>query len=162
MDCRSATTSASKSSTTRRFRVTGAASALLGGRLRQTLFASGIASSYAAYGQGTVPIAAATELTLGLRYTIEHRSVEANGERLFGTAPFVRPIPGVPLLSEQPLRNSDTFRELTWRASLDRHFSDELMGYLVASRGFQSGGSISRRRKIRLSVRKGWTISKPG
>jgi len=118
----------------------GSFSALLGGRLRQTLFASGIASSYAAYGQGTVPIAAATELTLGLRYTIEHRSVEANGERLFGTAPFVRPIPGVPLLSEQPLRNSDTFRELTWRASLDRHFSDELMGYLVASRGCQSGG----------------------
>ena len=87
-----------------------------------------------------VPIATATELTLGLRYTIEHRSVEANGERLFDTAPFVRPIPGLPLLSEQPLRNSDTFRELTWRASLDRHFSDELMGYLVASRGFQSGG----------------------
>ena len=79
-------------------------------------------------------------LTLGLRYTIEHRSVEANGEQLFDNAPFVRPIPGLPLLTEAPLRNSDTFRELTWRASLDRHFSDEVMGYVSASRGFQSGG----------------------
>ena len=88
-----------------------------------------------------MPIVQATRLTLGLRYTIEDRSVEANAERLFDTAPFVRPIPGVPLLAEAAAaRNSDTFRELTWRASLDRHFSDELMGYVLASRGFQSGG----------------------
>ena len=81
-----------------------------------------------------------TELTLGLRYTIEHRSVEANGERLFDNPPFVRPIPGLPLLTEEPLHDSDTFRELTWRASLDRHFSDAIMGYVSVSRGFQSGG----------------------
>ena len=87
-----------------------------------------------------MPIAAATELTLGLRYTIEHRSVEANGEQLFDNPPFVRPIPGLPLLTQEPLRNSETFSELTWRASLDRHFSDEVMGYVSASRGFQSGG----------------------
>ena len=122
------------------FRYGGSYSAQLGGRIRQTLFSSGNASSYAAYGQGTLPIGQATELTLGLRYTIEDRSVEANGERLFDNPPFVRPIPGLPLLTEEPLHNSDTFRELTWRASLDRHFSDEVMGYLSASRGFQSGG----------------------
>ena len=118
----------------------GSFSALLGGRIRQTLFSSGDASSYAAYGQGTLPLDRATALTLGLRYTIEHRSVEANGERLFDNQPFVRPIPGVPLLSDEPLSNSDTFRELTWRGSLDRHFSDDLMGYVSVSRGFQSGG----------------------
>jgi iron complex outermembrane recepter protein len=118
----------------------GSYSAGLGGRTRQTLFSSGTASSYAAYGQGTLPIGEATALTLGLRYTIEDRSVEANGERLFDNPPFVRPIPGLPLLNEAPLRNSATFDELTWRASLDHHFSDRLMGYLVASRGFQSGG----------------------
>jgi iron complex outermembrane receptor protein len=118
----------------------GSYSAMLGGRIRQTLADKGVAASYAAYGQGTLPIGNATELTLGLRYTIEHRSVEANGERLFDNPPFVRPIPGLPLLDEEPFRNSDTFRELTWRASLDRHFSDELMGYVSASRGFQSGG----------------------
>ena len=122
------------------FRYGGSYSALLGGRIEQTLASSGKASAYAAYGQGTLPIGQATELTLGLRYTIEQRSVEANGERLFDNPPFVRPIPGLPLLTEEPFHNSKTFRELTWRASLDRHFSDELMGYVSVSRGFQSGG----------------------
>ena len=71
---------------------------------------SGKASSYAAYGQGTLPIGQATDLTLGLRYTIEHRSVEANGERLFDNPPFVRPIPGLPLLTEEPLRRQQDVR----------------------------------------------------
>jgi outer membrane receptor protein involved in Fe transport len=118
----------------------GTYSALLGGRTKQTLSDDGKVASYAAYGQATLRVARATELTLGLRYTIEHRSVKANGERLFDNPPFVRSIPGLPLLMQAPLDNSDTFRELTWRASLDRHFSDELMGYLSVSRGFQSGG----------------------
>ena len=118
----------------------GSYSAFLGGRTRQTLFSSGIAESYAAYGQGTVPIGQATRLTLGVRYTLEDRSVAANAERLFDTAPVVRPIPGLPLPGEPPLRADESFDELTWRASLDRDFSDEVMGYLAASRGFQSGG----------------------
>jgi iron complex outermembrane receptor protein len=122
------------------FRYGGSYSARLGGRLQQTLRDVGETSSYAAYGQGTLPIAEATQLTLGLRYTVERRSVRANGERVFDAPPFVRPIPGLPLPGEEPLRNSAVFRELTWRASLDRRFSDTLMGYALASRGFQSGG----------------------
>jgi outer membrane receptor protein involved in Fe transport len=122
------------------FRYGGSYSDMLGGRVKQSLSDSGSVSSYAAYGQATLPIGPVTALTLGLRYTIEHRSVRANGERLFDNPPFVRPIPGLPLLTEEPLHNSETFREPTWRASLDRHFSDELMGYISASRGFQSGG----------------------
>lgn len=118
----------------------GSYSARLGGRIRQTLFSRGKTSSYAAYGQATLPIGAATALTLGLRYTIEQRSVEASGEQRFDNPPFGRPIPGLPLLTEEPLRDGATFRELTWRASLDRHLSDEVMGYVSASRGFQSGG----------------------
>lgn len=118
----------------------GSYSAQLGGRTRQTLFSSGTTSSYAAYGQAALPIGHATKLTLGLRYTIEERSVQASAERQFDSAPFVRPIPGLPLLGQEPLRNSATYGELTWRASLDHHFSDALMGYVSASRGFQSGG----------------------
>jgi iron complex outermembrane receptor protein len=118
----------------------GSYSTQLGGRVRQTLFSSGIAESYAAYGQGTVPIGQSTRLTLGLRYTLEDRSIEANAERLFNTPPLVRPIPGLPLPGQPPLRTSDSFDELTWRASLDHDLSDEVMGYLAASRGFQSGG----------------------
>jgi len=118
----------------------GTYSAAIGGRTEQTLFSRGEASSYAAYAQGTVPIGKATALTLGLRYTIEDRSVAANAQRLFDTAPFIRPIPGLPLLTEAPFRNSASFNKLTWRASLDHHFTDEVMGYVLASRGFQSGG----------------------
>jgi iron complex outermembrane receptor protein len=118
----------------------GIYSALIGGRTEQTLFARGEASSYAAYAQGALPIGQATALTLGLRYTVEDRSVAANAQRLFDTAPFVRPIPGLPLLTEAPFRNSASFDKLTWRASLDHHFNVEVMGYALVSRGFQSGG----------------------
>ena len=122
------------------FRYGGSYSTRLGGRLRQLLFDDGKVSSYAAYGQGTLPVGKATQLTLGLRYTIEHRSVDANGYVEFEGAPFVRAIPGLPLPTQPSLHKSLTFEEPTWRASLDHHFSDELMGYLAASRGFQSGG----------------------
>ena len=122
------------------FRYGGSYSARLGGRIRQTLVDSGNVDSYAAYGQTTWRVGWRTELTTGLRYTIEHRTVRASGEQLFDNPPFVRPIPGLPLLNAEPLRNSDTFREPTWRFSLDRHFSTTLMAYFSASRGFQSGG----------------------
>jgi iron complex outermembrane receptor protein len=118
----------------------GSYSARLGGRLRQDLFDTGDVDSYAAYGQATWPIGRRTEVTTGLRYTIEHRTVRARGQQLFDNAPFVRPIPGLPLLDADPLRSSDTFREPTWRVSLDRHFSSALMAYVSMSRGFQSGG----------------------
>jgi outer membrane receptor protein involved in Fe transport len=122
------------------FNYGGSYSEGLGGRIRQTLFASGAASSYAGYGQAAVPVDAVTTLTLGLRYTVEHRSVRARGEQRYDNPPFVRPIAGLPLLDEPQRHDSATFDELTWRASLDRHLSEAVMGYVSASRGFQSGG----------------------
>lgn len=122
------------------FRYGGSFSGQLDGRILQTLTTNGRVSSYAAYGQGTLPIGELTRLTAGLRYTIEKRSVVARAERQFDNPPFVRPIPGLPLLDEEPLEQDKTFRELTWRASLDHDFSNALMGYVSVSRGFQSGG----------------------
>ncbi len=118
----------------------GSYSARLGGRVRQSLADTGRVSSYAAYGQATWPIDARSRITAGLRRTIEHRSVEARGFQEFATAPFVRPIPGLPLPTEPPFRNGKTFRALTWRASIDTDLSDRWMAYVSASRGFQSGG----------------------
>ena len=118
----------------------GSYSARIGGRTHQALFSSGTASSYAAYGQGTLPLGNRTNLTLGLRYTIEERSVRANGQQSYASPPLLRPIAGLPLSGQAPFSNQDTFSKLTWRASLDRHLSDEVMGYLAVSRGFQSGG----------------------
>ena len=122
------------------FEYGGSYSAVVAGRSLQTLEDEGKVSSYAAYGQATLPLGRSTRLTAGLRYTIEHRSVEARGERLFDSPPFIRPIPGLPLLSEEPLEQEDTFRRLTWRASIDHDFSRTLMGYALVTRGFQSGG----------------------
>lgn len=122
------------------FRYGGTYSAGLGGRTLQTLFDVGKVSSYAAYGQVTLPVGQSTRLTAGLRYTIEKRSVTAQAERQFDNPPFVRPIPGLPLIGEVPLEQSKSFSELTWRASLDHDFSTALMGYVSISRGFQSGG----------------------
>ena len=122
------------------FRYGGSYSAMLGGRTFQSLEDIGKVNSYAAYGQATLPIGHSTRVTAGLRYTIEKRSVEASGHRLFDNPPFVRPIPGLPLTGEEPLEQDETFRKLTWRASVDHDFSAGLMGYVSASRGFQSGG----------------------
>lgn len=122
------------------FEYGGSYSQRLGGRVRQTLYSRGKVSSYAAYGQATIPVAQATRLTLGLRYTIEQRSVRANGEQQFDNFPFVRPIPGLPLPTENPLRDKQTFQEPTWRVSLAHQFADGVMGYVSTSRGFQSGG----------------------
>nr|WP_283938225.1 TonB-dependent receptor [Sphingomonas brevis] len=122
------------------FTLGGSYSADRGGRTFQSIEDEGEVSSYAAYGQGTLPIGPSTRLTAGLRYTIEHRSVDARGERLFDNPPFVRPVPGLPLLDEEPLEQDSSFRKLTWRASVDHDFSNALLGYAVVSRGFQSGG----------------------
>ncbi|HEY6816071.1 MAG TPA: TonB-dependent receptor [Croceibacterium sp.] len=122
------------------FGYTGAYSARLGGRTGQALFSRGTASAYAAYAQGTLPLRETTRLTLGLRYTIEERALRANGQQGYAGPPAVRPIPGLPLPGQDPFRNRETFSELTWRGSLDHHFSDEAMAYLAVSRGFQSGG----------------------
>ena len=122
------------------FHYGGSYAQLFGGRLRQTLFAKGETSSYAAYGQASLPIGVSTQLAVGIRYTVEHRSVRASGEQLFDTAPFIRPIPGLPLLSEKPADKDLKFGQLSWRASIERQFSDRLMVYLSVSRGFQSGG----------------------
>jgi iron complex outermembrane recepter protein len=118
----------------------GSYSAQRGGLIAQSLRDYGRASSYAVYAQAAAPIGQRTRLTGGVRHTIEDRSVQAAGERLYDTAPFVRPIPGLPSLSEPMLQKKTSFQELTWRASLERDFTESVMGYLSANRGFQSGG----------------------
>ena len=123
------------------FQYGGSYSAQLGGRVLQTLADEGDVSSYAAYGQATLPLGKSTRLTAGLRYTVEHRKVRAQGEREFSSPPFVRPIsPLIPLLSQDPIRKSVKFSAPTWRLSVDHDLSGNVLGYLSVSRGVQSGG----------------------
>ncbi len=91
------------------------------------------AQSYAAFSQATVPIAAKTNLTLGLRYTEEHKTF--NGRETLsidGRSPSPLPLPALP--------PSESFSKLTWRFALDQQITDDVLGYISANRGFKSGG----------------------
>jgi iron complex outermembrane receptor protein len=88
--------------------------------------------SYAAYAQGTAPVADQTNLTVGLRYSSEKHLLDA-----YQTIDIVGGPTG--LESTFP-EQSKTFSNPTWRVSLDHRFSPDLMVYVSENRGFKSGG----------------------
>ncbi|MDZ7896278.1 MAG: TonB-dependent receptor [Sphingobium sp.] len=75
-----------------------------------------IINSYSMFGQVTAPLADTTNLTVGLRYNIDN---------LKGSSPTYS--------------NSEVFRKLTWKGTLDHHFTDDVMAYASISRGYKSG-----------------------
>jgi len=81
--------------------------------------------SRSAYGQATVPIFAATNLTLGLRYTSDRRSISGTTTAVNGAV--------------TTLNAKDTDRKLTWRIAVDQQFSDAVLGYVSYNRGFKNG-----------------------
>jgi iron complex outermembrane receptor protein len=91
------------------------------------------AKSYAGFGQATAPlvIIPETNITVGLRYTAEKRSL--NGETILN---FLPPIPS---LATGQVDESKNFDKWTWRLALDHHFTDTLLGYVSYNRGFKSG-----------------------
>jgi len=89
------------------------------------------ATSAAIYGQATKEILPATNLTVGLRYTTEHRTFTGSDVLQFSggaTAPGGADDKG------------QTFNKPTWRISLDHRFTPALMAYASYNRGFKSGG----------------------
>jgi iron complex outermembrane receptor protein len=103
-------------------------------------------SSWSVYGQSTLAITDADHLTLGLRYTSDHRTLLASETGALATG-----IPGVPNIPIYPLSpnpfvpapridESKTFTKPTWRLSFDHRFSTEVLGYVSYNRGFKSGG----------------------
>jgi iron complex outermembrane receptor protein len=89
-------------------------------------------NSIAGFGQITYAVTAATDITLGLRYTDERRKLD--GEQ---TATLEGGIPIGPIATAN---EGASFSKLTWRAAVDQHFSDHTMGYVSYNRGFKSGG----------------------
>jgi iron complex outermembrane receptor protein len=80
-----------------------------------------------------VPIAAQTNLTLGLRYTEEHKTFDGRETlSINGGTPGPLPLPAV--------APSESFDKLTWRFSLDHQLADDVLAYVSANRGFKSGG----------------------
>jgi iron complex outermembrane receptor protein len=85
-----------------------------------------ITHSSAGFGQATAPLLEDTNLTFGARYTSESQKyVDTTfiGPTNVGTFPA-----------------SQTFTKVTWRAALDHHFTNDVMGYISDNRGFKSGG----------------------
>lgn len=87
----------------------------------------------AAFGQATVPLFDRTNLTVGLRYSIERRGITGfTGLEFPPALANLNSIVGVTDAHK-------TFRKLTWRLSLDHRFADNVMGYISYNRGFKSG-----------------------
>jgi iron complex outermembrane receptor protein len=90
-------------------------------------------SALAGFAQGTYKIFDSTDLTLGGRYSSEKRT---SYDTI--TTVFV-----IPVAITEPFPTPDqerTFSRFTYRASLDQHFTDNLLGYVSCSTGFKSGG----------------------
>jgi iron complex outermembrane receptor protein len=77
-------------------------------------------TSYAGFGQVTVPIMADTNITAGVRYTTEDQK----------------------FVLSYPVENtqSQSASKVTYRLSIDHHFTKDVMGYVSYNTGFKSGG----------------------
>ena len=88
-------------------------------------------TSWAGFGQVTVPLGENTRLTGGLRYTTERRAQDAT------TALTILGAPGPLIL---PSSSRATFNKLTFRASIDQKLTPDTLLYASFNRGFKSGG----------------------
>jgi iron complex outermembrane receptor protein len=91
----------------------------------QTNQTTSFTTSYSAYGQVTAPVYDKTNLTAGLRYTIDDHFEESATYTALGES-------GV-------LNRSTRTREPTYRLAIDHQFSDTLLGYVSDNRGFHGG-----------------------
>jgi iron complex outermembrane receptor protein len=87
--------------------------------------------SAALYAQATGEVASDTNLTLGLRYTYEHRNFEASN---------ILVVPGGPPFVDATDQAHVSYEKPTWRVALDHKFAPQYMAYISYNRGFKSGG----------------------
>ncbi len=92
--------------------------------------------SYAGFGQATYPILEDTNLTGGLRYTVDKVGGVGTTTTTL-SAGVLGPNP-VSLQTQNDSFNR-TFRKLTWKTSLDHHFGRDVMAYVNYSRGYKAG-----------------------
>ena len=89
--------------------------------------------SYSGFFQTTVPLNATSNLTAGVRYTSDDRSL-VGGRQNTSAAGITSPI--------SYAKNSGvskTWSSVSGRLSLDHRFTDSVMGYVAWNRGFKSG-----------------------
>ena len=105
--------------------------------------------SYAGFFQARFPIGEKAHVTAGARYTRDKRSMTGfnfntnNAGALVPTTAIIAANPTVPVgTTIVPSPNngiSKTWSATTGRISFDYQFTDDIMGYVAANRGFKSG-----------------------
>lgn len=90
--------------------------------------------STAGYVQASYKLAEQTSLTLGGRYTEEKRTAYSGTTDVL-VIPLALQLPTTVAANQEA-----KFSKVTFRASLDHRFNDELFGYVSFNRGFKSGG----------------------
>ena len=96
----------------------------------QRTYAEQTLSSYAGFAQATYKIDPSTNLTAGIRYTDDQRT-------LYQLQTLT--LPNGHVVPTGPFHFNKIFSSPTWRISLDHRFSPELMGYISYNHGFRSG-----------------------
>jgi iron complex outermembrane receptor protein len=91
--------------------------------------------AYAVYGQADYEVMDRTRLTLGGRYTYEHRTFDTFA-LLSTETEFVFPPPSLLYRANENLGNGAA----SWRAALDYRVTDQVLAYASISTGFKSGG----------------------
>jgi iron complex outermembrane receptor protein len=90
------------------------------------------AASVAGFGQVTIAVLPKTDFTAGIRYTAE--------QRRYAGVSILNGFDGAPVAPPSTDVERATFRQPTWRLSLEHRFSDPMLGYVSYNRGFKSGG----------------------
>jgi iron complex outermembrane receptor protein len=91
--------------------------------------------SYSVFAQGTWSFSDRMRGTLGVRYTKDDK----DGDLVYNLFGGLLPPPGPPGTSWSDVLN-DSWSAVTPKVGVDYDFTDDIMGYLSATRGFKSGG----------------------
>jgi iron complex outermembrane receptor protein len=86
--------------------------------------------SFAGFGQATLAVTDALNITGGLRYTSDKRAISVSRATT---------LPNGMALPVASAAGNETFNKLTWRISADYRFSSQLLAYASYNRGFKSG-----------------------
>ena len=104
-----------------------------GGIANRGAFSAQDTKSYSGFFQTTVPIAATSHITAGIRYTSDERSL--TGGRVNQNTAGV----SSPRVFASNSGISAKWSSVTGRLSFDHQFTDDIMGYVAWNRGFKSG-----------------------
>jgi iron complex outermembrane receptor protein len=91
--------------------------------------------SLAGFAEGTYTFGESTNLTAGIRYTSDKRTLSAQAISFNGA---------INVTTTTNSADDHRFSKATWRLSIDHRFSPELLAYASYNRGFRSGTYIAQ------------------